>query len=206
VAQINTGLRGILKNALVYDLFERIVGSKKYFQLVKDRYLNLNKGARILDLGCGTAKILEFLDEDTEYFGFDLSQEYINSCKEKFSDKGTFVCCPIEEVFNQIEEGTFDRVVSTGVIHHLDNDQAITLFKIAKKALKPNCWFTSADPVFIENQNAIAKYIISKDRGTDVRTSERYKVLAEQVFSEVETIVTDDLLNIPYNHCILKCS
>jgi len=62
------------------------------------------------------------------------------------------------------------------------------------------------DGVFMEKQSPVAKWIISKDRGQNIRTQEGYLELAYQVFSNISTDIRHDMLRIPYTHFILECT
>jgi hypothetical protein len=55
-------------------------------------------------------------------------------------------------------------------------------------------------------QSRAARFLISKDRGQNVRSGEGYRDLALSRFDRVELIRRDDMLNIPYTHAILECT
>ena len=44
------------------------------------------------------------------------------------------------------------------------------------------------------------------DRGNYVRTETEYMDLLKSSFNKVESFIHDDMLRIPYHHCILLCS
>lgn len=71
---------------------------------------------RLLDFGCGTAHLLEFIQANNiqldEYIGLDYSQIFIDRCKEKFSDH-TFICADV--LADQFEWPSFDYAVMNGV-------------------------------------------------------------------------------------------
>jgi hypothetical protein len=92
-----------------------------------------------------------------------------------------------------------------GILHHLDDGEALQLFHLAQTALKPGGRLITLDGVFVQKQSPCARYIISKDRGQNVRTQQGYLQLASQVFSTITTSIRHDLLRIPYTHIILEC-
>ena len=78
-------------------------------------------GMRILDLGCGPAEILRFLPDDIDYVGYDISETYIHTAREKFKGRGEFHCRLLElEEAKSLEK--FDLVMAIGVLHHMDDD------------------------------------------------------------------------------------
>ncbi len=99
--------------------------------------------------------------------------------------------------------GTFDIVMANGVFHHLNDGEATQLAEIASEALKPAGRFCSFDGCFTDDQGRIARYIITKDRGLNVRVPEGYRSLVRPYFLSVELSVRHDMLRIPYTHAIL---
>ncbi|MGI9318178.1 MAG: class I SAM-dependent methyltransferase, partial [bacterium] len=160
---------------------------------------------RILDIGCGTGMLLDYLPSTVRYFGFDGSKSYIEFAKKKYGDRGVFVHQELNES-NVAQYSGFDRVVAVGLLHHLDDSQAIQLFSIAKAALKPGTGeFHSIDPCYVTNQSITSRFLVNRDRGQNVRTPSQYEALAANVFSSVQLTSRNDMLRIPYNHAILQC-
>lgn len=63
--------------------------------LYEIRLLNKNNKRSIIDIGCGYGAFLEFLlergaDDIWSYYGYDVSNEVIKFCKEKYSQEGVF--------------------------------------------------------------------------------------------------------------------
>ena len=104
-----------------------------------------------------------------------------------------------------VERDYFDIVLALGVLHHLDDNEALTLFQIAHDAMKPGGRLVTIDGVWTDDQSHIVKYLLSRDRGRFVRSEAGYKELAAKVFSNIESSVRHDLLRIPYSLMILKC-
>jgi SAM-dependent methyltransferase len=95
------------------------------------------------------------------------------------------------------EAGSFDLVLATGILHHLDDSRALSLFELARKALKPTGRLITFDGCFVAGQPKLAKFVVSRDRGAFVRQPEQYSRLASASFGKVETFVRHDLLRIP---------
>ena len=205
MAQITSGVRAILSVPLVYSAFQTVVGTGKSKTKFITEHLNITEGHRILDIGCGTGIFLDFLPSTVKYVGFDSSEKYISHAKRKYGTRGKFFKGKVEDSSTD-GLNNFDRVVAIGVLHHLDDQEVIKLFGLAKKALKRNSGeFHSIDPCYVSNQSPISKFLVSRDRGKNVRVASRYESLALEVFSDVVVRNRNDMLRIPYNHAILRC-
>ena len=69
----------ILGTRFIYEKF-------LYVQKLIDNIINLHKPRNILDIGCGTGKILESLPA-VDYYGYDISKKYINYAKKKYKSR-----------------------------------------------------------------------------------------------------------------------
>lgn len=205
MAQNLTGFRAIFSSAPVYNLAQRMVGAEKARRLLVRDYFPQYADYRMLDIGCGTAEILRHLPEGISYYGFDASDAYIRQAKRTFGKRGTFKAELVRQASLQ-ELEPFDIVMAFGLLHHLDDAEARTLFTLAAQALKPGGRLITIDPVYAPGQSALARWIISKDRGERVRTPEAYSALAAGLFTDIDAQVRSDLLNIPYSHMILLCT
>jgi len=72
MGQVTSGLRSLLPSAFVFDPYQNLVGANKHRRELARRYVRAWPGARVLDIGCGTARILGDLPA-VEYRGFDAS-------------------------------------------------------------------------------------------------------------------------------------
>ncbi len=197
-------LRRLLGIPKLYSAFSRAAGGDARIVYARE-YIRAFPEARVLDIGCGTADILEFLPSGIEYVGFDASESYIESARSRFGPRGQFYCA---DVASQVGKAAvdFDIVLANGVLHHLDDDEAVDLFRIARNALKTGGRLVTLDGCYVEGQSRIARFLLSKDRGTFVRTESRYRQLASLVFAGVDVDIRHDLMRIPYTHIIMVCS
>ena len=102
--------------------------------------------------------------------------------------------------------GHYDVVMANAVVHHLDDAEAETLFRLAGDSLATGGRMVSIDPVLVEGQHWLAGAMIRRDRGRFVQTPEGYLSRARRVFGEAAGFVRHDLLNVPYSHFIMTCS
>jgi SAM-dependent methyltransferase len=70
------------------------------------------------------------------YEGFDLSETYIEQARRRWRTRGTFHCARLD-ASNLGDPGAYDLVLSYGVLHHLNDHEAVALFELARRALKP---------------------------------------------------------------------
>lgn len=195
--------RSILAMPWAYRFFFYLIGGAQRSAILVQEYVRPRAGCRILEIGCGPGTIVPYLPK-SEYVGFDASPKYIASAQARFGDRATFVCQRVSQ-YSLKEHSYFDIALALGIVHHLDDGEALRLFQIAYAALKPGGKLITLDGCFVEEQSAMARYVVSKDRGQYVRTKEGYLQIASQVFSNITASVRHDLLRIPYTHLILEC-
>jgi len=203
MAQRTSGVFRILSASWAYRLFQSLVGADRARTIFVREHLKPVAGSRILDIGCGTGEILDYLPA-VDYVGIDLSSAYIQSAKARYGDRGEFRACSAEQLENE-HAGKFDLVMAIGVLHHLDDRVVEQLFKTVYSLLNVGGRLVTLDPVFDDRQSAIARYIIRSDRGQNVRTESALHQLAETRFSQVKSQVRSDMVRIPYTHVILEC-
>lgn len=202
MAQVTSGVRAVLSHPLIYSAFQSLMGAHQSRLNFVENYIKPFPDMKILDIGCGPADILDYL-ENVKYWGYDISESYIAKAKEKFGDRGNFSC----KIFEKDDLSLlpkYDVILALGLLHHLDDDIAKELMTLAMAALKPGGKLLTLDPCFDPAQSAVARFLVSKDRGQNVRDKESYQSLASGVFSSVVADVRHQVW-IPYTHCIMEC-
>lgn len=198
-------LNSILEQPAAYKLFSKLVGSQNSQSIFVNQYVRPAAGDRILDIGCGPGNILDHLPE-VDYFGFDFNPSYIESATAHYGHRGQFFCQRVSEAQVFLEQPeSFDIVLAIGILHHLDDAEAIHLLEIAKRALKKGGRLVTFDGCYVDGQSRSSKYLLSRDRGQFVRNENGYSRLAKSRFDEVHVSIRNDLLNIPYTHIIMEC-
>lgn len=113
------------------DLLQRIDIHNKYGSKDIDQWmlatLNLQKGSKILDVGCGAGKqcfsFHRYLDGDCNITGGDVSEELLEQAKEenrKFDNKITFTELNFNKPFN-FESNSFDLLSCCFAIYYSEN-------------------------------------------------------------------------------------
>ncbi len=204
MTQVTSGMRAVLSVPAVYDLFENVVGATRCRASFVRDFVKPVAGERVLDVGCGTAAILACLP-DVDYCGYDISEAYIAKARRRFGARGHFVAALLAE--HSLEhERPFNLVLAIGLLHHLDDDEATQLLRLCRAALAPCGRLITLDPCFDHAQSPVARWIISRDRGQNVRDADGYRRLASDLFTMTAVHLRSDLLRIPYTHAILECS
>jgi SAM-dependent methyltransferase len=202
MAQITSGLRSILSHPYIYLALQALMGGHASRKLFSKKYIKPFSGMNILDIGCGPAEILRCLPK-VNYYGFDISEEYIKRAKNNFGASGKFTCKNLNN--DDLKElPSFDVSLALGLIHHLNDDEVIELLKLAKSSLKPGGRLICLDPCWEKNQGMIAKLLISFDRGQNVRDKTGYEKLIAEVFEKYQIEIRHTEW-IPYTHCIIEC-
>lgn len=195
----------ILRHAKLYDLFQHVVGGYRARRHYVDHHIRPASGMRVLDIGCGTGEMLDFFPPETTYVGLDPSPEYIRAASERFGDRGTFICSAEGET--EIPHwGAFDVVHSTGVLHHVDDDEALRLLAMSREAMHEEGRFYTLDGCVMESNNAIEAAMLRLDRGKHMRTEEAYEALARQLYPTIlSTPYRRLFFPLPYPCVVMEC-
>ncbi len=159
-------IRSVLALPQAYQLFFNVIGAPERSRILVREYIRPKPGDRILEIGCGPGTIIPYLPA-AEYVGFDASSEYIEQARKRFPE-AKFVCDRVSQ-FTLPQGDPFDIVLALGILHHLDNEEALQLFRIAHQALKPGGKLVTLDGVWTPDQSSTARYIQGHDRGQFIR-------------------------------------
>jgi SAM-dependent methyltransferase len=202
--QHNSGLQRWLKVPFLYNFFQEVIGGNALRRKFIQSHVRPRPGDKIIDIGCGPAQILPWLP-DVDYLGFDVNHACIASAKRTHADKGTFVVGDTVSLCDDSRFRNADIVIGLGILHHLGNDDATHCIQFAHRALKQGGRFVSLEACWVPNQGFLSRYIMSKDRGQNIRTEQMYRQLAGNVFKSVDVWIDTKPLRIPYAIVILEC-
>lgn len=205
MAQVTTGIRSVLSNPMVYETFQKVVGSHRVRAELIDTYIKPRPGMRVLDIGCGPGDLVTYFPDGVDYTGTDLSEAYVASANERFGDRGRYFQGRVGDL-DPSELGEFDVVVAKSLLHHIDEDEALHLFDSATEVLAPGGHLVTLDAAYTSDMSKASRFVVSRDRGQSILAPEGYEALARQAFGTVRTAVHHDLLRIPYTHVFMDCS
>jgi len=197
-------LHNLLSIPEIYLLLQRLAGASKARKICLFDYGEIQKGHRVLDVGCGPGYVRDLLPE-VEYIGFDVEESYIDYARKHFGSNDEFRC---EFLTPAILEtlGKFDRIILMGVLHHLSDDDAISYLNMLKHSLNDGGKLITLDGVYIKSQSTLARWFLKNDRGQYVRDKNGYLDMAKNIFMRVEHDIRHDIFYIPYTSLIMTCS
>lgn len=202
--QSNSGLLRWLKVPLLYNLFQSVVGGNALRRSVIQNHVRARPGDKVIDIGCGPAPALQSLP-NVEYLGLDIHPDYIAFARRTYGGKGTFVVGDTQSLQGDPRFKDADIVMAVSVLHHLDDKEAEDCIRFAYDTLKSGGRMICHDACWIPNQGAFSKYIMSHDRGRNIRTEQQYRQLAEKIFKKVDAWVDKKPMRIPYVTVVLEC-
>jgi len=200
------GLYRALNQAGIYSALQNLLLRRGSRDRYVREFVRPFAGCRVLDIGCGPGDILAYLPESIgNYLGVDMNPEYIEAARRRWGARGAFRCERVEAATVK-ESDAYDIALANGTLHHLDDGEALSLFDIAHRTLRPGGRLVTHDPVYIENQHWFARWLIDHDRGKAVRTREIYEALARRRFAQVESAILHDTLRVPYTILVMRCT
>jgi cyclopropane fatty-acyl-phospholipid synthase-like methyltransferase len=203
MAQRETGIYRLLGSPAVYSAVQKLIGGADGRAVVVQDFIKPEPGQRILDIGCGPATMLGYLD-GVHYTGLDFNPSYIEEAKARYGARGTFLVQSVDELASGGGD-VYDTVLAIALLHHLSDAQSLSLFRSARACLHKGGRLITLDCAWTTPQNPVARLLIKMDRGKNVRTLEAYERLAREVFPSVQSVVRTDLNRFPYTHCIMTC-
>lgn len=124
--------------AWFYSLFCPVYGRKFYNELLKA--LELNGSESVLDFGSGAGvlakKIIKELSNDGKLTCLDLSEVFLNKVRKKLRKytNVNFVLGDIRDLY--MPSDTFDKILITWVIHHIEDEQKAGLVQSIVNTLR----------------------------------------------------------------------
>ena len=129
----------------------------------------------VLDVGCGTGAALGYLKSFARYVGIDTDQVAIDFALKTYGAKPkvSFKCqmCTTDDVV-EIQPS---RVLLCGLLHHITDEQVLTLLAALKASTSLQRIVTS-DIVYL-NREPLSNFFAHLDRGKFCRRREGYEAL-----------------------------
>jgi SAM-dependent methyltransferase len=161
----------------VYDTIRPlVVGGIDYSRM----YASLGVGADsvVLDLGCGTGNALEYLGSFARYVGIDTDEVAIRAASARYAKRDNVAFSAKFCTREDIESIRPTHVVLAGVLHHLDDADAVSLLSLMLESPVLRRVGT-LDIVYVRGMlwnNLLA----ALDRGCFCRQDDAYRALAER--------------------------
>jgi SAM-dependent methyltransferase len=133
----------------LYDPLMRMFLRETRFKSHLIALAEIESGQQVLGLGCGTGTLLLLLKRHypkTTMTGLDADPEALILARKKLArshvqatlDEGTATVLPYAD-------GSFDRVLSSLLFHHLNEEQTVQAAREASRVLKPEGYLVVAD-------------------------------------------------------------
>lgn len=196
-------VRPILDRPFFYELFNTVIGATHARTVLVQEHIRPKATDRVLDIGCGSGNMLPFLP-NCKYVGVDNNESYIDTARRRYGERAEFVLKRVNDLGAE-HLGAFDVAIAVGLVHHLDDAEAVELFRVASNMLKPGGRFVSFEICYAPNQSNFERYLLSHDRGQFVRNESEYLRLAQSCFLKVTPRMRRGLLRLPYTHLIMEC-
>ncbi len=174
----DTGLWSVLKSASTYRAFQSLVGAESFQRWLIKNHWKIAADTTVLDIGCGPARLRAFLPENISYFGLDPNPDYIFTARKTAS--GIFHMGDISTFMNEhgavLEHGV-DTIICSGVLQHLSTPQINEVLVASTRLLKPAGRFLAMEPAFTTAKTWLTRWVVSRDRGTNVQGNRTFKWL-----------------------------
>jgi SAM-dependent methyltransferase len=188
--------RNILAVSQVYQAFQRSGGFFGARLKSLERYLKINDGETIVDVGCGPGYLLDHLPTSCRYYGFDTDKGYIEHARAKNAPNAEFHLGIFdEEAASRVKPA--DVILMTGLLHHLTDEEARALLSVSMETLRPGGRLLTLDGCYRSGQSLFKKKLLDWDRGEYVRAERGYRELFPSQMA-LEVHIDEDLSRIPY--------
>ncbi len=140
------------------------------------KFFSVSVDEKIIDIGCGTGEFSEFFPKES-YIGIDLDKKYITYAQEKYKKdfkQADALHLPFVDHF-------FDRAIIVGMLHHLDDTQAIGALKEAKRVLKKGGRLLVMEDT--KTDFLPTRLLQEIDQGKFIRTSDTWKIFFSDNFT-----------------------
>ncbi len=188
MSQRSSIIYNFINSPLIYKLIQKVMLGTSFRKKIVRKNIK-KENLNILDIGCGPAEIIEEFP-NSNYYGYDIDKRSINYAKKKYPNKNFHFFCKKFKKDEASKLPKFDFVILFGIMHHLTNSEVKFILKLCKSKMKKNSKLLTADPVFVENQNKIARFLISSDRGKNVREKGEYANLIKSNFKKLNMQIT----------------
>lgn len=182
--------------SIFYRIIQKILLKKSIYEDFLDLLDQQNEIEHILEIGCADSIILDKLNKNFKYTGFDIENKFIEKSKKKHFNNPKF---KFEK--KSIHEINFDKydskktiILCIGIFHHVSDDY-IKIFIDKTKKFK----VYAIDAVKCKDQTFFTKILLFLDKGKFIRQENEYKSLLDK-YNFV--LIRNRYLRFNYDHLI----
>lgn len=201
---VRRGVHALADEPRAFDLLRWILEAGYRGEKEVLRREGITEAASVLDVGCGTGVMAgSFRPEN--YVGVDTNARYISRAR---ATKNRYRFEVADGRSLPFADGTFDAVLITGVIHHLDDASALSLLQESRRVLAPESGvLVMSEPVPTRNRwNWIGRLVVRLDEGDFIRPPEHYLEMGCEAFGTeavrhypIRSGVSDRLVIVAHN-------
>ena len=133
----------------LYDFIMQWTMRESTFKRRLVEQARIEKGHRVLDIGCGTATLTILIKKahpEAEVIGLDGDPKILEIARSKVTKASVDIALNYGMVFElPYPEASFDRVIASLVFHHLTWENRVSSFKEVFRVLKPGGELQIAD-------------------------------------------------------------
>jgi ubiquinone/menaquinone biosynthesis C-methylase UbiE len=157
-------------------------------------------GQRVLDIGCGTGSLLVLISRnhpDVEVMGLDPDPRALTRASRKGQRAG--LSFQLDQGFADelpYADGTFDRVFSSFMFHHLEDARKVPTLREVCRVLKPRARLHLMDFVKVDSPSAgrVARWLHASPRLKDNSDERILSLMREAGLSDPKRIASRTLL------------
>ena len=204
-------LNTLVEKAKIYNGIQQLVGSEQVwssFMAACEPFIQQwspETNPVWLDLGCGTAEVLERLPKHISYLGVDSNPHYIQFAKHKYQHRTntTFVCANWDDVdwHAIIEHKTVQVVSLLGLLHHLQDEDAQNVLRLSHDIVSEDGFIITLDGCQELHAPKLERFFYWIDRGQHIRNSAR---LAKLFPVAPDISLYSDWLRVPYCYAVCR--
>jgi ubiquinone/menaquinone biosynthesis C-methylase UbiE len=123
----------------LYDVLARMTIPEMRFKRHLIRAANIAAGDRVLDIGCGTGTLLRIAFDQQPgaiFSGIDPDRRILDRARSKFASASSVTFQEGSATDLPFADASFDRVLSTLMIHHLSADEKARAMREALRVLR----------------------------------------------------------------------
>jgi SAM-dependent methyltransferase len=192
-------IANLFNNAAAYKFFQFAVISQDSKKTIFNQVLKPQGVRKVLDFGCGIGYHSEDFG-DSDYLGIEPLPGCVNKANRLYKRPNSTFLVGDHLSLRSIPDSSFDVIIAIGVLHHISDEIFSEFIEQAYRILQPGGRLTTFDPVYYPGQSFLTRFVISRDRGENIRTKEDYEVVINQKFRNLNSTIYTNLLRIPYDH------
>jgi ubiquinone/menaquinone biosynthesis C-methylase UbiE len=177
----------------LYDPLVKLLGGDAARAMLVEQAV-VRAAHRVLDIGCGTGSLLVTIKRkypEADVVGLDPDPRALARARRKGQRSGIWF--QLDQGFADelpYPDGSFDRVLSSFMFHHLENSDKVKTLREARRVLKPGGRFHLMDFATADSVSAgrIARWIHSSPRLNDNSEARLVSLMREAGLSDPKRI------------------